>query len=105
VELARALRLKQAREEPMAIFIGAFKANEKAGTKTAPVPIPKSPGRRPAAAPMATFENRDPLTTGPHWTSDLLARYWDIPSQTIRKETREKTSPMAPSSQISLCGR
>jgi hypothetical protein len=60
VELTKALRLKQANDDPMAILMGAFKVKEKAGTRTAPVPIPKSPGKIPAMPPIDTLPSIDP---------------------------------------------
>ena len=44
-ELKKALMVKQAKDEPMAIFTGTLRKKIKIGTKSAPVPIPKKPGK------------------------------------------------------------
>ena len=65
VELAKALRLKQANEDPIAVLMGVFNAKAKEGTRTAPVPIPKNPGNTPATAPMVIFAEIEPCMGDP----------------------------------------
>jgi len=86
----------------MAIFIGALKIRANAGTKTAPVPIPKNPGRIPATPPMANLPGSEPsIPFGPA-SSPFLFRNWDHPSAIILTETRENVSPVPRSNHLSL---
>jgi len=86
----------------MAIFIGALKIRANAGTKTAPVPIPKKPGRIPAIPPMANFPGSEPSISLAPVSSNFLFRNWAHPSTIILTETRENANPVPRSNHLSL---
>jgi len=96
------LAQKQINEEPMAIFMGALRIRAKAGTKTAPVPIPKNPGRIPATPPMANFPHNEPSILVFPACSVFVFCDWVHPSIIIRTATRQNVKPAPRSSHLCL---
>jgi len=101
-ELKKAFTEKQVSDEPIAIFIGAFRMMAKAGTKIAPVPMPRRSGRIPANPPIVIFPQVEPRISLSMPSFTLFPVKSLDPSMIIRREMREKTKPVPKSNHLPL---